>query len=356
MNQRNYKPFKVYWFCVPLIFSIGCFPVSAQPRGTIAGTVIDAKTKSPIPFATVFLANSSHGVESSANGSFQLEKIPPGKYDLVVSLIGYEKLSHAVEVSTNKVVLRLELIPQVTQLREVVVEVGDWKKRYRIFEKYFLGQTPHASHCTIKNPDDIYLSYDKKTKVLKAEADSPIIVENVALGYRIYYLLSQFEFDEKAMILRVFGIPRFEDLTPKSERQGRHWRNERDAAYLGSLKHFMQSLLKRELKKNKFLIYRNGMDTPLQESSLFPDSVSHQLHFKGTMKIVYDGESEDYAYRQTRFRGPQISTIEFLNEPLTLYDNGYYDNPNSVILHGYLAWAETVGDLVSFGYELKKKR
>jgi hypothetical protein len=356
MNQRNYKAFSVRFFCALLIFSIEWFQVSAQPKGSIEGIVIDAKTRSPIPFATIFLANSSYGVESSANGTFQLEKIAPGKYDIVVSLVGYEKLSHAVEVSANKVMLHLELIPQITELREVVVEVGDWKKHYRTFEKYFLGQTPHANQCTIKNPDDIYLSYDKKTKVLKAEADKPIVVENVALGYRIYYLLSQFEFDEKALMIRVFGIPRFDNLVSKSERQTRHWLNERDAAYLGSLKHFMQCMLKRELRKNKFLIYRDGTDTELQDSSLFPDSVSHQLHFKGMMKIIYEGESEDFAYRQARYRRPQISTIEFLNETLTLYDNGYYDNPNGVILHGYLAWAETLGDLIPFGYELKKKR
>ena len=150
MNQRNYKAFNVQCFCALLIFSIGWFPVSAQPKGSIEGTVIDAKTKSPIPFATVFLANSSHGVESSTDGTFRIEKIPPGKYDVVVSLIGYEKLSHAVEVSTDKIILRLELTPQVTQLKEVVIEVGDWKKHYRTFEKYFLGQTPMPVSVLLK--------------------------------------------------------------------------------------------------------------------------------------------------------------------------------------------------------------
>jgi hypothetical protein len=358
MSQRRYKTCKLLLqaFFILLVHVTLWREAAGQSKASIKGIIIDVKSRKPVSFATVFLANTSFGTESAENGTFRIDKISPGKYDLIVSLVGYEKVLRSIEVSTSNVVLELELTAQVTQLREVVVEVGDWKKYYKIFERYFLGQTPHAKKCVIKNPDDIFLTYDEDTKTLKAEADKPIIVENPALGYTVYYLLSQFEYDEKEFVIRVFGIPRFEDLQPKNERQARHWKNERDLAYLGSVKHFMQSLVKRELKKNKFLIYREGEDTPLKESSLFADSTSRQLNFKGRMKVIYNGEVEDYAYRQFKYRGPQTSIIKFMDEKITIYDNGYFEDPKSVMLDGYLAWAESLASLVPLAYELNKKR
>ena len=58
-------------------------------RARIYGKVTDGSTKEPLYFVNVFLSNTTLGCATDQDGVFILENIPPGKYNLVVSMIGY---------------------------------------------------------------------------------------------------------------------------------------------------------------------------------------------------------------------------------------------------------------------------
>jgi len=59
--------------------------------GEITGRVLDAETRQPLAFVSVYLDSTTIGVSSANDGSFVLTRVPPGKYRLVLSRLGYEK-------------------------------------------------------------------------------------------------------------------------------------------------------------------------------------------------------------------------------------------------------------------------
>lgn len=251
--MKNSRPSGFSRLGVILILAFPAWSGVSQSIGSISGKVIDVKTNAPVPFATVFLANTMIGVIAKEDGSYSLQKIPNGKYDLTVSCVGYKLLALPISFSGNKEKKDLLLSEAVEILKEVVIKTrhvspGDLRK----FKAYFLGETINASKCTITNIDEIDFDYDEDTQVLTAAASLPIEVENKALGFRVFYLLKKFELDLKNNIVKVAGIPRFEALPPRNESQQRHWIKERDRAYLGSLNHFMRSLKAQSLTKNYF--------------------------------------------------------------------------------------------------------
>jgi len=63
--------------------------------GEIAGRVLDAENHQPLAFVSVFLDSTAIGVSSANDGSFLLTRVPPGKYRLVLSRLGYEKFMSA---------------------------------------------------------------------------------------------------------------------------------------------------------------------------------------------------------------------------------------------------------------------
>jgi hypothetical protein len=68
------------------------FLLSIQSFGqsTVKGKIFDAKTNEAMPFASVYISNSTKGTQSDENGNYQLNNIPLGNVQLVVSFVGYD--------------------------------------------------------------------------------------------------------------------------------------------------------------------------------------------------------------------------------------------------------------------------
>jgi hypothetical protein len=63
--------------------------VLAGTTGKIVGTVKDARTGEPLPSANVTLEGTSFGAATNIEGYFVILNVPPGRYTLNVSLVGY---------------------------------------------------------------------------------------------------------------------------------------------------------------------------------------------------------------------------------------------------------------------------
>ena len=88
-----------------LLFSlITSISVRAQSNGKIAGTVVDADTGDPFPGVSVYLEQKNHiGTITQADGKFFLLSVPPGKYTLVMSFVGFATLKQEnVEVFSGR--------------------------------------------------------------------------------------------------------------------------------------------------------------------------------------------------------------------------------------------------------------
>lgn len=103
---------------------------AATGHGRLTGTVVDATTKQPIPFATVALLRTATGqpVDGTAcdeTGRFSLSSIAAGSYSLQISFVGYQPLDQAGLVFTSKgEALALDALPLASapaRLGEVVV-------------------------------------------------------------------------------------------------------------------------------------------------------------------------------------------------------------------------------------------
>ncbi|WP_197088582.1 carboxypeptidase-like regulatory domain-containing protein [Rufibacter radiotolerans] len=222
--------------------------------GSIIGTVVDANTKQPLGFATVFIAQTTYGTNAAENGTFKLAALPAGSHELVVSFLGYESVSHAVTLQPGQQLsFRFELSPKANALQEVVVRVDpDWKGNYETFFQNFIGRSPNAAATEIVNANALHFKFDAQESTLTAEADEELVIENKALGYRLYFGLKAFEMSFKDKRVFHAGYPRFVEMKPRSKAQQKRWAAARLKAYRGSMMHFGRALYAQNLEAEGF--------------------------------------------------------------------------------------------------------
>lgn len=96
------------------------FANTSFAQNSIKGRVLSGGK--PVEFATVALLKTKLGTTTNADGNFQLNKIPSGKYTLAVSFIGYENHRREIQLSNNQSIsLSIELKELSNKLDEVVV-------------------------------------------------------------------------------------------------------------------------------------------------------------------------------------------------------------------------------------------
>jgi outer membrane receptor for ferrienterochelin and colicins len=98
--------------------------------GTVSGTITDAVSDKPIPYATVQIEGTSLGGIADSSGCFEIEHVPPGEQMLVVSSVGYESHTYVVlESSDADSILQVQLHPARIEAGSIVV-TGTRTPRY----------------------------------------------------------------------------------------------------------------------------------------------------------------------------------------------------------------------------------
>ncbi|MDB5147060.1 MAG: CarboxypepD reg-like protein [Mucilaginibacter sp.] len=235
-------------------------PVCCFAQFTVTGKVIDGETKGPVMDASVFLSNSSVGTKTINDGIFALKNVKSGKYDLVVSCVGYQTFHKDITIYNTDINLpAIEINIKVNMLVEVKVKATkkgpDAKRaRYlRIFTREFFGRTKNAGECSLLNQEKLNFIFDENSEKLTATSSDFLIIENKGLGYRIKYLLDSFLSDPRGNIAAYKGSFYFEPLkgTPEQEAQ---WQKERADTYHGSAMHFFRSCIANEVEDNGFTV------------------------------------------------------------------------------------------------------
>ena len=67
--------------------------LSAQTGGKIAGKIADAETGEPLVGCNVLILDTRLGASTDVDGTFFILNLPPGKYDVQASMIGYQKVT-----------------------------------------------------------------------------------------------------------------------------------------------------------------------------------------------------------------------------------------------------------------------
>jgi hypothetical protein len=124
-------------FIIALLFSINHPVIYCQQPDYIRGKVIDSKTSQPVPYATVRLKNFQVGVISNAEGDFRILNNPGFQSDsLIVTCIGYHRLSLAVSSLKTTGMNNLKLVPYTYSLNEVNVTA----RKKRLSSQIIIGR------------------------------------------------------------------------------------------------------------------------------------------------------------------------------------------------------------------------
>jgi len=100
--------------------------IHAGTTGKIAGKVIDAETKEPLPGANVIVEGTTLGAAADMNGEFFILRLPPGNFTVSASMIGYQTFKYQnVRVSIDKTTeLHFELTQTTLDIGESVTVVA----------------------------------------------------------------------------------------------------------------------------------------------------------------------------------------------------------------------------------------
>lgn len=232
---------------------------AAFSQRIIKGRVVNAADGEPIAGSSVFISNTSVGTVTDNSGSFILNNVPAGRNDLVVSSVGYETNVFSFSAEQLPLQLKVEMRVKVKELENVVVEPWveeGWDRWGQTFTESFIGRTPNAGQCKIKNEKAIRFRYYKRSNRLIAFCDEPILIENKALGYHIHYQLEDFEADFKNRSVAFAGYPFFEEMDTGRKGLQKRRAASRNKAFYGSMMHFMRSLYHDSLAQNGYEVRR----------------------------------------------------------------------------------------------------
>lgn len=365
-------------------------PVIAQQKFHITGKVMDEKGK-PMPFASVFLNQTTIGDRTTEQGNFNIQQVPPGKYELIVSYLGYEPILIPVTVDKDLSGIVVNIRPKVGQLKEFVVKRNAERDAWmRVFKETFLGMSDNAKQCTILNDEVIDLQYDRQMNKLSASAEDFIIIENKALGYRIRFLLISYENNFRSGHCMYYGNPLFEIMKARNNTQEKRWVKAREKAYYGSSMQFFRSLVAGTLREDGYevrkLVRKNRGDdfvpsdslggTPkIQKPGMFSrtvsylyttilpyDSIMHKtdsgyaLAFHDLLYITYTKEKEgtDYMkfsnYARDIKAGHQQSIVSLLEPQAAIDVSGTLAEPMNILYEQYWGF-EKMAEMLPLNYK-----
>ena len=105
-----------------LVFSIIAMSGAYAQYGSIRGFVYDNDNGEPVIFCNVFLEGTTYGAATDVNGYYNISRVSPGKYTLVVKAIGYEDGRLDIQIKDGVILNEnMTIVPKVETLEEIVV-------------------------------------------------------------------------------------------------------------------------------------------------------------------------------------------------------------------------------------------
>ena len=325
--------------------------------GEIRGVVLSSETGDPLSGAHVFLSGTKTGTVTEPSGRFHIRNIQPGIYDVVVSMLGYKRETNRHRISPgSSLILNHEMKPVVYEMDEIYAGNLDenWQRYFERFEKLFIGESSRADDVMILNPE--VLRFESRWwGRFSAEALAPLQIENRALGYMIIYHLD--EFFHIGDQTRWDGDPLFSELAPADETEAQLWKQNRETAFYGSMRHFYLSLINDRLDEEGFMVYRSpahSITRPagtnrmrINRSRLIQstgDPYLWHLSFSGLLEIIHTESHTDSNYEEWqrrnhhRDRGSRSSFLE-LNKPyITIDSDGEIEETYGTTRYGYYSF------------------
>ena len=316
----------------------------------IIGKVVDEK-KHPLIGVNVYFDGTTIGTITDINGNFTLNYRSKLNSILVVSYLGYRS-EYLSNVTPSKELI-VTLAPLINVLAEVKVQQGGFtrKQKIQLFREQFLGNTTFGKKTIIKNEDDLYFEYDKRSRSLKAYSDKPLLIYNSSLGYKISYELVNFEAQfnklsiSSADVIKSYyaGLSRFEDTDTSAKVI-----KSRAKSYEGSPLQFFRNLANQVWGKDNFLLFKGSFLANPNDHFTISDSldVKKVLVAKGEKE---NNQNQFVAVFNVLYKKKLQSKIIFETNVFNIDKFGNNSNTENIYFSGAMS-EQKVGDMLPLDY------
>ena len=268
-------------------------PARMLGQSTVRGVVLDSLTQEPMVSATVYVSGTTQGTTTDNDGRFELKDVMfPAT--VVFSYVGYQTQALDLDGAPGTLTIRLRTndeLPEVVISRKNKVK----RKDLEYFKSMFLGDERWGKHATIKNENAIMIDslnlvsykirrivktayasrtvqheamevsevYDDSvkvvTKVFRAWAYEPLIIDLPLLGYEVYVDLVKFNVKKVNAVTQydMLGYFYYKPYDNVSKRQAKSIEENRKRAYYGSSQHFLKSFADDRLAENGYTLTRS---------------------------------------------------------------------------------------------------
>jgi hypothetical protein len=360
--------YKRFYYIICLIL----FSAVSFSQVTLKGKVINEDTNEPLASVSIYLNNTSIGTTSNELGEFSLALPDLANLELIVSYIGFEIIAYKIKTNeTSKQFYTFKLRKKEALLQSVLILSDATRRKYlQLFKDNFLGITEEAASSSITNLDAVYFTRPENEKnSFKAYSDTPLVILNKKLGYKISFQLQEFYYNEKNGSTFFYGFTRYEEMGDK-----KRWIKNRRKAYYGSTLHFFRSLISNTLQKEAYSIFsikedslkqvdgtikKSEMAIPItaiqivQKDSTNADN--YILSSKSKIMVQYNRQpaTKDYLQRRIFINGNLHvgfrSYLVLSNGLVEIDRNGILLNPLSILFNGYWIY-EKAANLLPYNY------
>lgn len=184
------QPRTSFLIILHLLLIIAVPAVALAQAGQLSGHIADPSGE-PLPFASVYIQNSTVGTTSNVEGDYQLS-LGPGKYQVVFQYVGFETKVVEVTISQQSQKLDVVLEEEAVLLSTVVVRPEEEDPAYGIIRKaiakrkFYLDQVP-AYRCEVYIKGGIKI-LDAPEKILGQEIGDMAGILDTSTRQGILYL------------------------------------------------------------------------------------------------------------------------------------------------------------------------
>lgn len=109
---------KIYLVAAMLLFSV---VFAGAQNAVLKGVVSQQKNQQPLPGANVYFSGTTTGTATNNQGEFQMKRLAPGAYDLVISFSGFRRIKKRIELKEGENIVNFEMEASKNNLGEIVV-------------------------------------------------------------------------------------------------------------------------------------------------------------------------------------------------------------------------------------------
>lgn len=131
-------------YLLTILFTLSVSLALAQEKGSVQGKVTDTHTGNPLEAVNIGLEGTPYGTSTDASGQFIINDVPAGSYKLVLSFIGYDKISKQVKLTGGEALeVNFGMRPGSTELQEVEI-IGRKETTYQNEVSFVASKTATA--------------------------------------------------------------------------------------------------------------------------------------------------------------------------------------------------------------------